>query len=92
MNILIALILAIGWGAMPLITGKVGGPPVNQIFGIGAGASIIGLLAFLFTKPTVSPAAFAIALLCGRLAKLTSSFPLSVSASPTPFPFQPSSS
>ena len=67
MNILIALIPDICWGAMPLITGKVGGSPVNQIFGIGAGASIIGLLAFLFTKPTVSPAAFAIALLCGAL-------------------------
>lgn len=40
---------------------------MNQIFGIGAGASIIGLLAFLVTKPTVSPAAFALAVLCGAL-------------------------
>lgn len=67
MNILIALIPALGWGSMPIITGKVGGSPVNQIFGIGAGASIIGLLAFIFTRPTVSLTAFALAILCGAL-------------------------
>lgn len=67
MNILIALIPAIGWGSMPLITGKIGGSAVNQIFGIGAGASLIGLLAFVFTKPTVSAQAFAFAILCGAL-------------------------
>ena len=27
---LLALIPAIGWGAMPLITGKIGGSPVNK--------------------------------------------------------------
>lgn len=67
MNILVALIPALGWGSMPIITGKVGGSPVNQIFGIGAGASIIGLLAFIFTRPTVSLTAFALAVLCGAL-------------------------
>lgn len=67
MNILIALIPAIGWGTMPLITGKIGGSAVNQIFGIGAGASIIGLLAFIFTKPNVTPAAFCLAVVCGAL-------------------------
>jgi glucose uptake protein len=67
MNILIALIPALGWGSMPIITGKVGGSPVNQIFGIGAGASIIDLLAFVFTRPTVSLTAFALAILCGAL-------------------------
>jgi len=36
MNILIALIPALGWGIMPLITGKIGGSPANQMFGIGA--------------------------------------------------------
>lgn len=67
MNILIALIPAIGWGTMPLITGKIGGSTVNQIFGIGAGASIIGLLVFIITKPAVSLPAFAFAVLCGAL-------------------------
>lgn len=67
MNILIALLPAIGWGVMPLITGKVGGSPVNQIFGIGAGTSIIGLIAFLITRPSVNLTAFCFALLCGAL-------------------------
>lgn len=67
MNILIALIPALGWGSMPLITGKIGGSSANQIFGVGAGASIIGLIAFIFTKPTVSMPAFWLAVLCGAL-------------------------
>ncbi|MBB1079239.1 sugar transporter [Limosilactobacillus sp. STM2_1] len=67
MNILIALIPAIGWGTMPLITGKIGGSAANQIFGIGAGASIIGLIAYVITKPSVSTPAFWFAVLCGAL-------------------------
>ena len=67
MNILIALLPALGWGCMPLITGKVGGSPVNQMFGIGAGASIIGLIAFLLTGQTTTPAAFAFSFVCGAL-------------------------
>lgn len=67
MNILIALIPALGWGTMPLITGKIGGSPVNQIFGIGAGASLIGLIAYIFTHPTISTAAFWLSVLCGAL-------------------------
>lgn len=67
MNILIALIPAIGWGTMPLITGKIGGSAANQIFGIGAGASIIGLIAYAITKPSVSMPAFWLAVLCGAL-------------------------
>ncbi|MCT3442215.1 sugar transporter, partial [Limosilactobacillus fermentum] len=34
MEYLIALIPALGWGLMPLITGKMGGSEANQIFGI----------------------------------------------------------
>ena len=64
---LLALIPAIGWGAMPLITGKIGGSPVNQMFGIGAGASIVGIIAYLITKPTVSVTAFWFSLAIGCL-------------------------
>lgn len=67
MNILIALIPALGWGFMPIITGKVGGSPVNQMFGIGAGATIVGLIAYLVTQPTVSTTAFWFSVLCGAL-------------------------
>lgn len=67
MNILIALIPALGWGFMPIITGKVGGSPVNQMFGIGAGATIVGLISFLITQPSVSAQAFWFSVLCGAL-------------------------
>ncbi|MDD6865730.1 MAG: GRP family sugar transporter [Lactobacillus sp.] len=56
-----------GWGFMPLITGKVGGSEANQIFGIGAGASLVGLIAFLLIHPQVSMKAFLFSLLCGAL-------------------------
>ncbi|KRM36809.1 hypothetical protein FD34_GL000047 [Limosilactobacillus pontis DSM 8475] len=58
MSYLIALIPALGWGFMPLITGKIGGSAVNQMFGIGAGATIIGLIAFVIGHPAVSTTAF----------------------------------
>ncbi|MQS75727.1 GRP family sugar transporter [Companilactobacillus halodurans] len=67
MNILIALIPALGWGFMPIITGKIGGSPANQMFGIGAGATIVGLVTYLITQPTVSTVAFWFSLLCGAL-------------------------
>lgn len=67
MNILIALIPALGWGFMPIITGKVGGSPVNQMFGIGAGATIVGLISYLVTQPSVSTQAFWFSVLCGAL-------------------------
>ncbi len=54
MNYLLALIPAIGWGIMPLITGKIGGSTINQMFGIGAGATIVGLVAFIIGHPTVT--------------------------------------
>lgn len=67
MSYLIALIPALGWGFMPIITGKIGGNSANQIFGIGAGASIVGLVAFLIMQPHVSTAAFLFSLVCGAL-------------------------
>lgn len=67
MNILIALIPAIGWGVVPIITGKSGGSAANQIFGIGAGATIVGLVAYLITNPNVSPKVFWFSVLVGAL-------------------------
>lgn len=67
MSYLIALIPALGWGFMPLITGKIGGSAVNQMFGIGAGATIIGLIAFAIGHPTVSTTAFWFSVVCGAL-------------------------
>ena len=67
MEYLIALIPALGWGLMPLITGKMAVFEANQIFGIGAGASIVGIIAFLITQPTVSAGAFIFSMVCGAL-------------------------
>lgn len=74
MMYLLALVPALGWGLMPLITGKVGGSTVNQTFGIGAGATIVGLLAFAIAHLTGNPGAvvvsakgFWISVLCGAL-------------------------
>lgn len=67
MNYLLALIPAIGWGIMPLITGKIGGSTINQMFGIGAGATIVGLVAFIIGHPTVTTTGFWFSVLCGAL-------------------------
>ena len=67
MNYLLALIPAIGWGIMPLITSKIGGSTINQMFGIGAGATIVGLVAFIIGHPTVTTTGFWFSVLCGAL-------------------------
>lgn len=64
---LIALIPAIGWGIMPLITTKVGGTQYSQMWGLGAGATIIGIIAFLIAHPSVSTTGFWLSVLCGAL-------------------------
>lgn len=64
---LIALIPALGFGLVPIISGKVGGSSANQIFGIGAGASVIGILSFILFRPHVSLIPFCFALVCGAL-------------------------
>lgn len=45
MNILIALIPALGWGIFPLIAGKIkNGQPANELMGLGTGALIVGII------------------------------------------------
>ena len=45
MNILIALIPALGWGIFPLIAGKIkNGQPANELTGLGTGALIVGII------------------------------------------------
>lgn len=67
LNILIALIPAIGWGIFPLIASKTGGNPSNQILGTGLGATLVGLLVFIFTKPAMDMQSFIIAFIAGAL-------------------------
>lgn len=65
MNILIALIPALGWGLMPLVASKTGGKPANQIFGTGLGATIVGVLVLLVARPSLDIRTFLFALFCG---------------------------
>ena len=66
MNILIALIPALGWGIQPLILGKIGGKPSNQILGTGIGALIVGLIINFTMSPSPIPTnVFLISLLSG---------------------------
>jgi Putative glucose uptake permease len=66
MNILIALIPALGWGIQPLILGKIGGKPSNQILGTGIGALIVGLIINFTMSPNPIPTnVFLISLLSG---------------------------
>jgi glucose uptake protein/putative ribose uptake protein len=44
MGILIGLIPAVSWGILPLAVSKLGGKPVNQIFGTTMGAVIVALV------------------------------------------------
>ncbi len=66
MNILIALIPALGWGIQPIILGKIGGKPSNQILGTGIGALIVGLIINFTMSPSAIPTkVFLISLLSG---------------------------
>ncbi len=63
MNILLALVPAIGWGVQPLILEKVGSGTNNEILGTGIGAIIVGILVEVFTHPSVSLGVFLLILL-----------------------------
>lgn len=68
MAILVALIPAIGWGIQPVILGKIGGKPSNQILGTGIGALIIGLIINFWLAPAAIPAGvFWLSLLSGAV-------------------------
>ncbi|MBW1606123.1 GRP family sugar transporter [Lactobacillus sp. Sy-1] len=65
MNILIGLVPAALWGLMPLIAGKTGGKPINQLVGNTYGALIVAVIIALFRHPQLSSSAFIWCLLSG---------------------------
>jgi len=65
LNILIALIPALGWGLNPLLISKLGGKPVNQTLGTGVGALIVGLIVQLAVRPSVDTGTFWLSALSG---------------------------
>lgn len=68
MKLLIALLPAIGWGIEPLIINKVrDSRPVNQILGVGIGATIVGVIVTLTQHPAMSLGIFLLSMLTGLL-------------------------
>ncbi|KRM67716.1 GRP family sugar transporter [Apilactobacillus ozensis] len=54
MNILIGILPAFLWGIGPILATKLGGRPINQLVGTGYGQLIIGVVIYLFTRPTIT--------------------------------------
>lgn len=50
LNLLIGLMPMIGWGLFPILTGKFGGKPVNQILGTTYGTLIFAIVVALFRQ------------------------------------------
>lgn len=66
MNIITALLPAIGWGVIPLIVSKVkNSQPTNQILGVGIGATIVGIIVTISQHPAMSLPIFLLSMLSG---------------------------
>ncbi|RRK09975.1 sugar transporter [Lactiplantibacillus garii] len=65
MNLVIALLPALGWGLNPLLISKIGGKPVNQTLGTGVGALIVGIIVQLMYTPHVNATTFILSALSG---------------------------
>ncbi|MCD2257014.1 GRP family sugar transporter [Agrilactobacillus fermenti] len=65
MSILIALIPAIAWGSIGLISGKLGGNAYQQTLGMTLGAFLFGIGLFLFYRPFIDVKVLLIGLLSG---------------------------
>lgn len=66
MKIFLALVPALGWGLIPIITGKVpDSRPTNQILGVGLGAILMGLVFWLLARPAMTGRIFCLSLISG---------------------------
>jgi len=66
LNLLIGLMPMIGWGLFPILTGKFGGKPVNQILGTTYGTLIFAVIVALVRQtPMLSGKAFLFTFLSG---------------------------
>lgn len=66
MNILIALIPALGWGIFPLIAGKIkNSQPVNELMGLGTGALIVGIIIAIIHPTNSNLTIFSLSLISG---------------------------
>ena len=66
MNILIALITALGWSIFPLIAGKIKtSQPVNELMGLGTGALIVGIIIAIIHPTNSNLTIFSLSLISG---------------------------
>ena len=66
MNILIALIPALGWGIFSLIAGKIkNSHPANELMGLGTGALIIGIITAIIHPTSSNITIFSLSLISG---------------------------
>ncbi|VDG19107.1 GRP family sugar transporter [Lactiplantibacillus mudanjiangensis] len=65
MGILIALIPAIAWGSIGLISGHMGGSARQQTLGMTMGALVFGIVLWLFKQPVLNSAVWATGIISG---------------------------
>ncbi len=65
MGILIALIPAIAWGSIGLVSGKLGGNAYQQTLGMTFGALVFGIGTFLVAQPTLDAKVWLFGILSG---------------------------
>ena len=67
MEILIALVPAVMWGSILLVSSKLGGEPNNQVVGITFGALFFSIVVFFFISPQFSWTAITVSFISGLL-------------------------
>ena len=78
MTVFWLLLPVLAWGVLPVVVSKLGGEPVNQIFGTALGTLIVGLVVEVVLRPTINRISFIWAMLAavfwivGQLGQYTS--------------------
>ncbi|KRN28696.1 transmembrane protein [Lactobacillus selangorensis] len=65
MSIVWLLLPALAWGVLPLVVSKLGGEPVDEIFGTAFGTLIVSVVVELILHPSINAISFIMAMLAG---------------------------
>ncbi|WP_373191976.1 GRP family sugar transporter [Pediococcus acidilactici] len=65
MTVFWLLLPVLAWGVLQVVVSKLGGEPVNQIFGTALGTLIVGLVVEVVLRPTINRISFIWAMLAG---------------------------
>lgn len=65
MTVFWLLLPVLAWGILPVVVSKLGGEPVNQIFGTALGTLIVSLVVEVVLRPTINRVSFIWAMLAG---------------------------